>query len=122
MELQSGPLVSPAPVDGWRDRRHAHQRSSSRPLGSDLDHAGLGEWCNCRGSAGETPKRMEDSLMIRLREELAVIPRAMWVITILVYVGLAALVVFVVGAEMPMAVRLIFGLGLPLIFSSVLLL
>jgi hypothetical protein len=65
---------------------------------------------------------MEDSLMIRLREELAVIPRAMWVITILGYVGFATLVVFVIAKEMPLVVRLVFGLGIPLIFSSVLLL
>ena len=60
--------------------------------------------------------------MTRLRDELAVIPRAMWVIAIVAYLGFAALLVTFVAAQMPVHVRYIFGFGLPLIFGSFLLL
>jgi len=60
--------------------------------------------------------------MSRIREELAVIPAVMWVITIVAYAGFATFVIAVIGVGMPLAVRLIFGLGIPLIFSTVLLL
>jgi hypothetical protein len=60
--------------------------------------------------------------MTRLRDELAVIPSAMWVIAIACYLGLATLLVTVAAAQMPVPVRYIFGLGLPLIFGFFLLL
>ena len=60
--------------------------------------------------------------MSRVREELAVIPAVVLAITIVAYVGFAALLIFVIARPMPIPVRLIFGLGIPLIFSSVLLL
>lgn len=60
--------------------------------------------------------------MSRFREELAVIPRAMWLITILGYVGFAALFLGVVGSHMPAIPRIVFGLGIPIIFSVYLLL
>lgn len=60
--------------------------------------------------------------MSRFRDELAVIPRTMWVITIVAYLGFAALLVMFVSKGMPVPVRYIFGLGIPMIFSVFLLL
>jgi hypothetical protein len=59
--------------------------------------------------------------MTRLRDELALIPVAMWLVAAAAYISLASFLIMVAGRHMPVGVRFLFGLGLPIIAATLLL-
>jgi hypothetical protein len=60
--------------------------------------------------------------MTRLRDEIALIPTAMWVVSAAVYICLAAFLFLVAMRPMPDAIRILGSFGLPIIPASLMLL